>query len=194
MVNSRYAFLQHIPLFRDLPEAELNFLLDRAVVMHFKPGQMIFDEGDPCEGLYVTESGQVKIFRTSPGGRGVALRPVWGERGVAAVGGAVAQCADGAEAAGPAAGVAVGAPEAAAVFDFQHAGAPRASCADGDVTPGHQPEAVGGMDRRLEAAARGDLMRPDEESLIDGFVSYFWAQLFSSFWRMKGSPMPRTPG
>ena len=69
MVNSRYASLKHIPLFQDLSEPELNFLLDRAVVMHFEPGQMIFVEGDPCEGLYVIESGQVKIFRTSPGGR-----------------------------------------------------------------------------------------------------------------------------
>ncbi|MGH9449380.1 MAG: Crp/Fnr family transcriptional regulator [Terriglobia bacterium] len=48
---------------------ELNFLLDRAVELHYAPGQAVFVEGDPCEGLYVIESGQIKIFRTSPNGR-----------------------------------------------------------------------------------------------------------------------------
>lgn len=48
---------------------ELNFLLDRAVSLDYQPGQTIFVEGDPCEGLYVIQSGQVKIFKTSPSGR-----------------------------------------------------------------------------------------------------------------------------
>lgn len=61
--------LKHIPLFQDLSETELKFLLDRAVRLHYASGQSIFVEGDPCEGLYVIESGQVKIFRTSPNGR-----------------------------------------------------------------------------------------------------------------------------
>lgn len=63
------ASLKHIPLFQDLSETELKFLLDRAVKLFYSPGQSIFVEGDPCEGLYVIESGRVKIFRTSPNGR-----------------------------------------------------------------------------------------------------------------------------
>lgn len=63
------ASLKHIPLFQDLSETELKFLLDRAVKLLYSPGQSIFVEGDPCEGLYVIESGRVKIFRTSPNGR-----------------------------------------------------------------------------------------------------------------------------
>ncbi len=69
MATNRYASLKHVPLFRDLSETELNFFLDRAVSLHYAPGQSIFVEGDPCEGLYVIESGQVKIFRTSANGR-----------------------------------------------------------------------------------------------------------------------------
>ncbi|MGH9433809.1 MAG: Crp/Fnr family transcriptional regulator [Terriglobia bacterium] len=69
MVTGRPVSLKHVPLFRDLSETELNFLLDRAVSLHYTSGQSIFVEGDPCEGLYVIESGQVKIFRVSPNGR-----------------------------------------------------------------------------------------------------------------------------
>ncbi len=69
MATSRNVSLKDIALFRDLSETELNFLLDRAVALHYAPGQSIFVEGDPCEGLYVIESGQVKIFRVSPSGR-----------------------------------------------------------------------------------------------------------------------------
>lgn len=69
MATSRNVSLKDIALFRDLSETELNFLLDRALALHYAPGQSIFVEGDPCEGLYVIESGQVKIFRVSPSGR-----------------------------------------------------------------------------------------------------------------------------
>lgn len=61
--------LRQIPLFADLSETELNFLLERAVALNYQPGQTVFIEGDPCEGLYVIQSGQVKIFKTSPSGR-----------------------------------------------------------------------------------------------------------------------------
>jgi CRP/FNR family transcriptional regulator, cyclic AMP receptor protein len=56
-------------LFADLSQAELDFLIDQAVVQDYGPGQLIFSEGDTCEGLYVIESGEVKIFKTSVSGR-----------------------------------------------------------------------------------------------------------------------------
>jgi len=52
MDTSRYTSLKHISLFQDLSETELKFLLHRAVKLHYAPGQSIFVEGDPCEGLY----------------------------------------------------------------------------------------------------------------------------------------------
>lgn len=35
----------------------------------YSSGQTIFQEGDPCAGLYVVVSGHVRIFKTSTGGR-----------------------------------------------------------------------------------------------------------------------------
>lgn len=69
MAEARHSSIKRIPLFADLSAAELDFLLARAIVMHRGPGERIFTEGDACEGLYVIESGRVKIFRTSPNGR-----------------------------------------------------------------------------------------------------------------------------
>ncbi|HEV2499586.1 MAG TPA: cyclic nucleotide-binding domain-containing protein, partial [Terriglobia bacterium] len=69
MVSAGHTSLKEIPLFADLSEAELNFLLDRAVALNYQPGQTIFVEGDPCEGLYVIQAGHVKIFKSSPSGR-----------------------------------------------------------------------------------------------------------------------------
>ena len=39
------------------------------VQRRFSAGESIFGEGEPCVGLYVVESGHVRIFKTSPGGR-----------------------------------------------------------------------------------------------------------------------------
>jgi len=56
-------------LFTGLSEAELNFLAQRAVPRKFSAGEIVFTEGDPCAGMYVVESGHVRIFKTSAGGR-----------------------------------------------------------------------------------------------------------------------------
>jgi CRP/FNR family transcriptional regulator len=48
---------------------ELKFLSDRAVTKRYTTGELIFSEGDACAGLYVIESGNVRIFKTSAGGR-----------------------------------------------------------------------------------------------------------------------------
>jgi CRP/FNR family cyclic AMP-dependent transcriptional regulator len=56
-------------LFSGLAENELSFLAQRAVQRRYAAGKIIFSEGEPCSGLYVIESGQVRIFKTSAGGR-----------------------------------------------------------------------------------------------------------------------------
>ncbi len=65
----RAAVLARVPLFSDLSDAELKFLSDRAVSKRYRSGELIFSEGDPCAGLYVIEAGDVRIFKTSAGGR-----------------------------------------------------------------------------------------------------------------------------
>ncbi|MGE5327636.1 MAG: Crp/Fnr family transcriptional regulator [Deltaproteobacteria bacterium] len=68
-VAARLAALKKVPLFADLEPGELEILAAAAVPRHFEPGEMIFSEGEPCEGLYVVESGEVKLFKISASGR-----------------------------------------------------------------------------------------------------------------------------
>ena len=65
----RAAALRKVPLFSGLSEPEMDSLVARALPRHFGQGEVIFAEGDPCEGLYVIESGAVRIFKTSASGR-----------------------------------------------------------------------------------------------------------------------------
>ena len=57
------------PLFSMLQKEEMDFLVRRAVPREFSAGENIFTEGEPCQGLYVVETGRIKIFKISAGGR-----------------------------------------------------------------------------------------------------------------------------
>jgi CRP/FNR family transcriptional regulator, cyclic AMP receptor protein len=61
--------LARAPLFSGLAEPEMQFLARRALPREFAAGEAIFQEGEACQGLYVVDSGRVKIFKMSPGGR-----------------------------------------------------------------------------------------------------------------------------
>jgi len=61
--------LAKVPLFSGLEENELSFLAQRTVMRNYSAGQSVFDEGEPCAGLYVVEAGHVRIFKSSANGR-----------------------------------------------------------------------------------------------------------------------------
>ena len=61
--------LAKVPIFSGLTESELSFLAQRAVPRHYSAGESVFGEGEPCSGLYVVESGHVRIFKSSANGR-----------------------------------------------------------------------------------------------------------------------------
>ncbi|MBS1850775.1 MAG: Crp/Fnr family transcriptional regulator [Acidobacteria bacterium] len=61
--------LAKVPIFSGLTEGELSFLTQRAVVRRYGPSEIIFDEGAPCAGMYVVQAGNVRIYKSSPGGR-----------------------------------------------------------------------------------------------------------------------------
>lgn len=61
--------LARVALFSGLSEPELAFLIQRAVPRRYSPGEIVFSEGQPCSGLYVVESGHIRIFKSSVGGR-----------------------------------------------------------------------------------------------------------------------------
>lgn len=67
--STRAAFLAKAPIFSELTESELAFLVQRTVAKNFPAGRLIFSEGDACPGLYVIETGFVKIFKSSATGR-----------------------------------------------------------------------------------------------------------------------------
>ena len=69
MESSVAKALARAPLFSALAENEMTFIAGRAVPRNYAAGETIFTEGEPCQGLYVVETGRVKIFKLSPGGR-----------------------------------------------------------------------------------------------------------------------------
>lgn len=56
-------------MFSGLTEPELTFLAQRTVPRRFTAGEIVFSEGEPCSGLYVVESGHIRIFKSSANGR-----------------------------------------------------------------------------------------------------------------------------
>jgi CRP-like cAMP-binding protein len=61
--------LSKVPVFSGLEENELDFLVQRAVPRQYGGSEIIFNEGEPCSGLYVVQSGHVRIFKSSSSGR-----------------------------------------------------------------------------------------------------------------------------
>ena len=67
------SLLRQDPLFSALSDAELGRLLERAELRSFADKQILFVEGEPCEGLYIITSGSVRIFKSSALGREILL-------------------------------------------------------------------------------------------------------------------------
>ena len=82
--NSHQAILEKVPIFAGLAPEEIAFLAARAVPRKFKAGELIFSEGEPCTGLWVVESGSIRIFKSSASGREQVL-------GIERAGGSVAE-------------------------------------------------------------------------------------------------------
>ena len=61
--------LAKVAIFSGLAEGELAFLTQRAVPRRYTTGEIVFSEGESCSGLYVVETGHVRIFKSSANGR-----------------------------------------------------------------------------------------------------------------------------
>jgi CRP-like cAMP-binding protein len=61
--------LSKVPIFSQLTPDQLSFLTQRVVPRRYAAGELVFAEGDPCAGLYVVESGHIRIFKSSSAGR-----------------------------------------------------------------------------------------------------------------------------
>lgn len=82
--------LHACPLFSETPATGFQRLATIARLCHFRKGQLIFRENDPCPGVYVVGQGTVRVFKTGAGGKEHVLHMV-GAGGsfaeVAAIGG-----------------------------------------------------------------------------------------------------------
>ncbi len=63
------SILGKVAIFSGLSEQEFAFLIPRLVQRRFQAGELVFSEGDACTGLFVVQSGNVRIFKSSAGGR-----------------------------------------------------------------------------------------------------------------------------
>ncbi|MEJ5198719.1 MAG: Crp/Fnr family transcriptional regulator [Anaerolineae bacterium] len=72
MGNSSVAatnLLRRVPYFANLTGEVLDALARAAGCRRYGRGQMIFLEREPCAGLFIVATGEVKIFKVSPQGR-----------------------------------------------------------------------------------------------------------------------------
>jgi predicted CoA-binding protein/signal transduction histidine kinase len=61
----RSEFLRSVPLFQDLPEADLERLAGMLEIVRLAPGEVLFHEGERGDRAYIVESGEVEIVKTS---------------------------------------------------------------------------------------------------------------------------------
>lgn len=61
--------LAKAPLLADLSPNELHLLAARTVRKLFVSGELLFSEGEPCNGLHIIARGKIRIFKTSVNGR-----------------------------------------------------------------------------------------------------------------------------
>lgn len=69
MTENVETILRKTPLFANLTENEMRALAARVSKRHFKRGEQLFGEGDPCVGLFLVASGKIRIFKLSAAGR-----------------------------------------------------------------------------------------------------------------------------
>jgi len=61
--------ITNLPIFNGLEEDQFTELISIAERKEYKKGEIIFSEGDKGNGLYVVETGKIKIFKLSPEGK-----------------------------------------------------------------------------------------------------------------------------
>ncbi len=68
-MSSLADFLMTLPYFSTLNAKEAEQIAKGTYELSYTKGQILFFEGEPCQGLYLVKSGRVRIFKSSPEGR-----------------------------------------------------------------------------------------------------------------------------
>ena len=61
-------FLAHVPLFRELPGADIQRIAGKTVAIDAPRGTVLLRRGDPCRGFHVIVFGRIKLVLQSPQG------------------------------------------------------------------------------------------------------------------------------
>ncbi|HUZ45866.1 MAG TPA: Crp/Fnr family transcriptional regulator [Terriglobia bacterium] len=61
--------LRRVPFFAVLDQDELNRLASHCAARHLAKDELLCAEGDPCDGLFVVQSGAIKVFKMAETGR-----------------------------------------------------------------------------------------------------------------------------
>ncbi len=61
--------LRRVPFFAVLRDGDLKGLASYCVARKLAKGELLFGEGDPCEGLFVVQAGAIKLFKMAETGR-----------------------------------------------------------------------------------------------------------------------------
>lgn len=73
MAHLRLSVLQGLDLFSVLPAADLERLAQAAIEKRYEPGDVLFLEGQPCQGLWIIADGAANIVKTTPLGRQLVI-------------------------------------------------------------------------------------------------------------------------
>jgi CRP/FNR family transcriptional regulator len=73
MVTPKPAILPGISLFSGLDASEIASLTQLVIERRYDAGEMLFWEGQPCDGMFLIVKGTVKIFKTSQSGRELVI-------------------------------------------------------------------------------------------------------------------------
>lgn len=60
--------IRSIPYFQAISEDELSYITAHSLLKVYGAGEVIFLEGEPAQGLWIVETGTVKIFKLNPDG------------------------------------------------------------------------------------------------------------------------------
>lgn len=72
--DRKIAALRENSYFSSLSDQLLEDLAGGVSLRRYERGEVLFWEGEPCDGLYYMRSGSVKLFKTSPQGRELIIR------------------------------------------------------------------------------------------------------------------------
>ena len=69
-------FLRSLEIFKELNGSELGRMVHVLHARTYRPGEVVFVEGDIGRALFILESGKVELTRTGPGGEALSIYTV----------------------------------------------------------------------------------------------------------------------